>query len=241
MKTFLATAALGLLACVGVPAVAQEPKDERAAPIDPQRLSLAETTVDYVFPPGTYIRMMQSSLDAVMDTTVESLSALSLRDIARMGRIPEDRLAELGEGSLAEVMAILDPHYEERTRVGMRAMMDEMTVIMAQFEPDLRDGLAHAYARRFSEAQLAEMNAFFATPTGKVYAAESHLMFATPEMMERVQAFAPAILQQMPDMIATMEEASEQLPPVRRPEDLTEEERARLAELLGLEEEELFR
>src|SRR3546814_3041507 len=53
-------------------------------------------------------------------------------------------------------------------------------------EPPMRDGLAKAYARKFTGAQLTDLNSFLATPTGKLYAGEWMALQADPEVMVAV-------------------------------------------------------
>jgi hypothetical protein len=100
------------------------------------------------------------------------MTALPMRDLVGLAGLKPEEAAKVGKGTMAEV----DGHsrsraFRQRTDLSMTVMRDEMTTMMTQFEPDMRAGLAEAYARRFSAAQLDEMNRFFATPTGSEYAA----------------------------------------------------------------------
>ena len=206
---------------------------------DTQASAAARTTVDYLFPEGSYARLMKSSMDAMMGPMMESISSLPMRDLAQMAGVPEERLLKLDEETLGEVTEILDPHYKERFTVSMNAMMGGMSGLMTQFEPAMRDGLTEAYANRFSASQLAEINAFFATPTGSAYAAESMAIFMDPAVVGKMQEMIPAMMEQIPALTQDMMEATADLPPPRQPSDLSEAERARLAELLGVEVDDL--
>lgn len=43
------------------------------APVDPQRLALAKTTIDRVWPLGTYARMMNGAMDSMMNGMMASI------------------------------------------------------------------------------------------------------------------------------------------------------------------------
>ncbi|MDE8650369.1 DUF2059 domain-containing protein [Novosphingobium album (ex Liu et al. 2023)] len=227
----LASAALALCA---TPAIAQE----TPAP-DPARVQLAEKTVDYVFPSGTYAKIMNKSMDALMDNIMQSVTAMPMRDLAAMGGIDKERLDKMGPATMQEVMLILDPVFEQRMKLTTRAMMGEMSGLMTRFEPDIREGLAQAYASRFDARQLAELNAFFATPTGAAYAEQSMLIFTDQAVMTRMQAFMPEMMKQMPAIMEKVKAATAGLPEPRKPQDLDKAERARLAHILGIPEDKL--
>jgi hypothetical protein len=120
-----------------------------------------------------------------------------------------------------------------------RVMMAEMGTLMADFEPAIRDGLARAYAKRFTPKQLGELNRFFATPTGKAYAADSMVIFMDPEVMTAMTQAMPVMTKQMPAIMSKVEAATADMPPARKPEELNPEERSRLAELLGVPEDQI--
>ena len=208
-------------------------------PVDPARLQAATATVDHIFPAGTYAKIMNGTMDTIVRQSVDSMTALPMRDLVGLAGLKPEEAAKVGKGTMAEVMAILDPAFRQRTDLSMTVMRDEMTTMMTQFEPDMRAGLAEAYARRFSAAQLDELNRFFATPTGSEYASNSMTLFMDPAVIGRMQALLPQIMRQMPAMIQKMTAAAANLPKPRRYADLTAAERAQLARLLGLSEADL--
>lgn len=230
------------LACAAVPAAAQTAPTPAPAPVaDPARNAAAQVTVDHLFPTGTYKRIMQGSLDMVMGNMMDSVGQMPLRSLAASTGMAETELSKVGEGTLAEVMKILDPAFDQRTRLGMQAVMAEMTDLVTEVEPAFRDGLRQAYARRFTAAQLGDMNRFFATPTGRDYAAESMVIFMSPEVMAKMQEIMPLMMKRMPDMMKKIGTATASLPKPRQPEDLSATERRRLATLLGVSEASLMR
>jgi len=143
------------------------------------------------------------------------------------------------ENALAEIMEIYDPAYKERMRLSTRTMMAEMGALMTRFEPDIRSGLASAYAKRFDAAQLGELNHFFATPTGKAYAADSYIIMMSPDVMEKMQALMPQVMRSMPTIIEKVKSATEKLPKPRTYADLSDAEKAKLATILGISPKEL--
>ena len=228
------------LTCVLAPAtaVAQEPEVNG---VDPARLNFARATVDYIFPSGTYSRIMDKTMDVVMSSVMKSAGEIPLRDIAAMSGIEAEELEKMGEGTLNQVMAILDPAYEERMDRTMRVMMSEMGSLMTRFEPAIRDGLAQAYAKRFTKDQLMELNAFFSTPTGKAYAADSLVIFMDPAVMDKMQAFVPEMMKEMPGLMGKMTEATADLPKPRKPSELSDADKRKLADLLGTSVDKLER
>lgn len=229
-------------AFVAAPAVAADSQPSIPAPqaaSDPTQSGAARAVVDRIFPAGTYARMMDKSMDAVMGSVLVSLDQMSLRDLSRIGGTSEAELRRLGDGSLKQMMEIADPAYHQRIERATRVMVEQMSAAMTRFEPGIRDGLAQVYARRFSAAQLGDLDTFFNTPTGRIYAAESMMLLLDPEVMDRMQAMMPELLKEMPAMIVAMEQATADLPKARTYGDLRKDERARLAKLLGISETEL--
>ncbi len=242
MKSIIVAAgALALLLPSGSAAAQPAPAAAAASPVDPTRLAAARATVDRLFPDGTYARMMKGSMDTILGSIMDSAAQLPLRDLAGIGGMTEADLKKLGDTTLAQVMEIYDPAYRQRIDIGMRLMMGEMGQMMGQFEPEIRDGLSLAYARRFSAEQLTEMNRFFATPAGSAYAAESMAIFMSPEVMQKMQSMMPRMMQAMGPIVKKVEAATAGLPKPRKLEELSSAERAKLAKLLGVAESELPR
>jgi hypothetical protein len=204
-----------------------------AAPIDPARLDAATKSVEFIFPKGTYARMMDRTLNGMMKPMLDSFGKIPLRDLAEMTGADEERLKAIGDGKIDEVMQILDPAYKERLTVGMPMMFKAMQGMVDEFEPIMKGGLARAYSRRFDPGQLAELNTFFATPTGSAYASESMLIFTDPEVMSTMTAMVPMMMKRMPEIVKTMEAEMARFPKRRAIEELTPAERKTVNRLLG--------
>jgi hypothetical protein len=227
------------LAIAPLPAFAQTVTAEARAAIDPARLEIARQVVARVFPVGTYRKMMGASMDKLMGSIMDGTMSMPIGQIAAMGGLETDAVAKLDQISIGEIMAVFDPHYRERTELGMRAMMASMGGLMESFEPRVQVGMARAYARKFSATQLAELDRFFATPTGSFYASESMTLAMDPEIMAEMQAMMPEMMAKMPDFMKAMTEATKDLPPARKPSEMTAADRAKLAKLLGIDEKDL--
>jgi hypothetical protein len=118
------------------------PRRPQAAlpPVDPARLQAATATVDHIFPAGTYAKIMNGTMDTIVRQSVDSMTALPMRDLVGLAGLKPEEAAKVGKGTMAEVMAILDPAFRQRTDLSMTVMRDEMTTMMTQFEPDMRAG-----------------------------------------------------------------------------------------------------
>ncbi|MFC3213009.1 DUF2059 domain-containing protein [Novosphingobium panipatense] len=228
---FVLTACAALLASAS-PVLAADP----APANDPARLAAAKQTVDYVFPLGTYGRIMNGTMDKMMDSVMDSMMQMPLKDLAGIGGVDTSKL---GSGTMAQIMDIYDPAFKQRMQLTNRTMMTDMMDLMTQFEPDIREGLAGAYAGRFDTKQLQEMNAFFATPTGRAYAADSYIVMMSPEVMSKMQGLVPRLMKEMPAVIEKVKAATASLPEPRKYADLTSAERDKLAALLGISRKEL--
>ena len=209
---------------------------------DPARLAAAQALVDQIAPPGFYARMMDQSFKGVMSTManqmIDNMGQMSLRDVVAMAGVKPEAVAKLGKGSLGEIMAIMDPNFKARTAAFLDEMAPMVTKMATDLEPDFRDGLTQAYARRFTLDQLNDINRFFSTPSGAVYAANAMLITNDPMVLGKMTSNLPKMLQglmqQMPEVMKRAQAKTAALPPPRRYEDLTPAERAHLAELLGV-------
>ncbi len=162
-------------------------------PIEPARRAAAQRVIDAIWPLGTYGRVMKRSMDGAMSMMTGDLI-----------------------GGLTESARAKDPYFDERMRLTMGVMAEEMAKLMTKYEPGIRAGLADAYGRHFDLAQLNDLDRFFATPTGKLYASESMVMMTDPALMKRMQAFLPDMMAAMPDIIKHMQQATAHLPPPPR-------------------------
>lgn len=131
----------------------------QAAP-EPARLSAAEAVIAQVMPPAERDRMVEAMM-APMHTNIMQAMTTS----------PE--MTALFEKQPAFKAKFLSFMAEEQRRT---------TALLKTNMPAFADAMARAYARQFTEAQLKDISAFFATPTGRVYVAQSMTLMADPDV-----------------------------------------------------------
>jgi hypothetical protein len=201
MKALLFAALLAIAA----PALAGPAPPHAASPaaaIDPQRLALARVTVDALFPAGTSGRMIA---DMMSKSTMDRMLDLSPPDLGMpAGKAPKK--------SLREEMKKGDPHFEQRMAITGRVIGEEMTRLGPQIETPLRDGLAQSVGRRFTVAQLADMNRFFATDSGKAFGREVWMLWMDPAVFKGIIGAMPVLMKEMPLVMKKVEAATAHLP-----------------------------
>lgn len=202
------------------------------------RLPAAQAVVGAMMPEGFYGEMMSDMMDKMMRPMMSMFTAPEFILSTRLA-VESDAVENLDEASQAEVLAMLDPAYDKRADVIINVLTGNMGEMFAVLEPPMREGLSKAYAVRFDDSQLADIATFFATPTGGIYARESMALFADPQVMQATMQALPAMMGSFGDMESAMAEAMAELPAERAYEDLSDEERSRMAQLLGIEVDEL--
>lgn len=222
--------ALALLAAAASPALAQtapaRPAPAKAEPAaEPAHLALARTAVESVWPLGTYERMA----DAMMSEFMGGMFDMKMSDMVPVGELSDKEKGQ-ADVSIGDAIAAKDPHFKERMRITFEVVKKEMGAVMAKVEPAMRDGLTKAFARKFTAAQLADMNRFFATPSGKAYARESLLVFMDPELMKAMMSMMPEMMKAMPAVTEKVKAATAHLPPPPQEQDEDEQEKTEVPE-----------
>jgi hypothetical protein len=208
MKKLLSAALLSIAApAAGQPATPAAAPPPAAPAVDPQRLAFARVTVDSLFPAGTSGRMIAnmmsgSSLDRMLDLSPPDLG------------IPADKAPKT---SLREEMRKSDPHFEQRMAITGRVIGEEMARLAPQIETPLREGLAESVARRFTVAQLADINRFFATDSGKAFGREVWMLWMDPAVFKGVIGTMPVLMKEMPLVMKKVEAATAHLPKAKPP------------------------
>ena len=225
MRTWIFAALL----CTASPALAEAELDApkpapAAAQVDPARLALARTTVNYVWPLGTYQRMMGTAMDQMMNSVMGGMFDMKIGDMVPADKEMSEEDKKLAQTTMREAIAKKDPHFEERMRITNKVMMTEMGTIFGKVEPAVREGLANAYAKKFDQQQLTDLNTFFATPTGRAYAAESVTLFMDPELMKAIAGAMPELVKGMPAIMEKVKKATAHLPEPPKSKDSDEGE-----------------
>ena len=188
--------------------------------------------------PGIQVGELFPRMAGMMDKMLRPmLTMFSQPEFVLGARLTVDAEAieALEEAEQAELTAMLDPAYQARGDAMVAVLTSRMGGMFTAMEGPMREGLSKAYAVRFDDAQLADIAAFFATPTGGEYARESMALFADPQVMQASMQALPAMMSGFGDIESAMREAMEALPAERGYGDLTEAQRERMAELLDVD------
>lgn len=168
------------------------------------RLALSRTAVQGLFPDGTYARMMGGMMHGIADRV------MGLTD-ADFGAKPQAGKTS-DTTTLREKLAKNDPAFEERMKIMEQVVGEEFGRLAAIVEPRMREGLARSMARRFDEKQLADLNAFLATDSGKAFGSQSMAMYVDPDVMRAMIGSFPEMMKAMPDAMKRVEAATAHLP-----------------------------
>jgi hypothetical protein len=237
------TAAVVALSAASAPAAA--PSDSKpaveAAPAasDPAALALASRIAGAILPDGTFQKVMDASIGQMSKSMMDSMLSMPIGALAQsMGQDPA-KIKALDSTRFRDVLNIMDPAFQERTDRSMAVMATEMGKLMTAMEPSFREGLAEAYARKFSPADLRAIDAFFQTDAGRAFAAGSMTIQTDPAFLARMQQLMPAMMKALPQIMKTIEQRTADLPKPKKPQDLSPAERERLSTLLGLDPAEM--
>ena len=198
------------------------------------RLPAAQAVVGEMMPDGFYGEMMAGMMDKMLRPMLTMFSQPEFVLGARLA-VDAEAIEALEEAEQAELTAMLDPAYQARGDAMVAVLTSRMGGMFTAMEGPMREGLSKAYAVRFDDAQLADIAAFFATPTGGEYARESMALFADPQVMQASMQALPAMMSGFGDIESAMREAMTALPAERGYDDLTEAQRKRMAELLDVD------
>ena len=189
------------------------------AATDSERLVLARRAVLAILPEGSYGRMMSEMIGGSMDAAM-GMFDMSAQELG----VAADEGGDAAGQSLREKALEDDPHFEERMQIMMDVMGEEMGRIGATMEPAMREGLTRAMARRFTVAELADINSFFATDGGKAFGSQMLMLWVDPEVMKAMMEGLPAMMKEMPAMMKKVEAATAHLPQPKKAQGGEEEE-----------------
>ncbi|MDE1468031.1 hypothetical protein [Aurantiacibacter sp. D1-12] len=249
------------LACMCVPAAAQDEADVEAAtveamamegfvgnelifevePLTPEqeaRLPAATRLVDIVMQDGGTDSVPMGILSGLLGSEADypAPNALdSLHDALGYAYYNDD----LAPSKAERAVAILDPQWRERHEVQAVAMRDYIAQMRAAMAPAMRQALAEIYAIRFTDEQLGDIEAFLRTDSGIAYARESTSISNDPRIYNAMMS-SPWFTGEAAEVdFAAMQEELEALPQRPTFEQLAERDRALVSALLGLEDGQL--
>lgn len=201
-------------------------------PIEPAQLALGQTTAAKLLPDGAYGKMIDQMIGQFIKPMLKLDEGLSGSQIAMKTGIDFEKADALTEEQRSAVLAILDPGRNERNEGMFKVMTPLLMEVGKALEGPMREGLARAYARKFSPDQLAAINAFFATPTGAAFAAESFAIQADPEVMSATFQAIPVMMTKLMGSAGDFEAQAKALPQERKLTELSDGDLAKLAKIL---------
>jgi hypothetical protein len=166
------------------------------APADPERLALARTVVDSIWPLGTYEKMTRATMGPMMNAVISSM--FDAPDAIPASAVP----AAVAPAAQLAATKKNEDDLQESVRNMYRVMMEAMIPLASRIEPGIREALARSTARKFDAGQLRDLNRFFETPTGRVYARESLFLLTDPEVAAQIGKMTPKLMKAMPQVMA---------------------------------------
>ncbi|WP_033075490.1 DUF2059 domain-containing protein [Sphingopyxis sp. MWB1] len=150
-------------ALCAAPAYAQAAPAPAAAPaVDapaPERVAAATKLLEVMMPPSQREAMMGQIVGATMSNIMGGFNQ-------------QPGLQEALKNP--KVKAVFDRFIARQQQLAVADVKQQL--------PGLFDAMARAYARRFTVAEMGEVEAFFATPTGQKYAVESVQVMNDPDV-----------------------------------------------------------
>jgi hypothetical protein len=171
---------------------------------DPARLALSRTTAAAIWPTGAYGNMTTAMMGTVFDRVMQ----------LKTSDLPGGAKAKAVDGNMSihDLAAKKDPYFDQRSAAMRQAVTEQLAQVSAILDPRIREGLARSMARRFDEHQLADINAFFATPSGHALAGQYMQMWVDPETMRAIIGSMPEMMKLMPNMMQKMKAAGDKYP-----------------------------
>jgi len=214
----------------------------KAAPLTAEeeaRLPLANAIAGYVMPEGSFGTAMDEIMNPMVDMMLGDPENSPRLRLAEISGVDAEDLEDLTDEDAQEALDIFDPQFAARTKRTSEAFTGLVGKLMVAIEPSYREGLARAFARRFDEGEMRELLAFFATPLGAKFAAQSFLVQYDPQIMGFMEAMGPAAAKLVPEMTEEIAAIETELGGARDFSQLSAAERRRAARLIGKSEREL--
>ena len=204
-------------------------------PIDPARLTLAQKTMGALIPAGSLERLMDNLYGKMFKTIMGEFGGQSDLMLSIQTGVESEQIAKLDEATKGKVADMFDPHRKEREDQITKVIKPLISEVLGDMEPPMREGLAKAYARKFTAAQLTDLNGFLATPTGTLYANEWMGLQADPEVMVAVIKAVPPLITKFIDRAPELEKEFKDLPKEKQLSDFDDKELGKLAQLMKVD------
>jgi hypothetical protein len=228
-KSFLKIS-LAVLASTSAPgAIAAKTAAPVVVAVSPEAAAGAQMAIN-IIPDGIYARIMTDLMGNIDDMMEQVFGALG----GVMGG--EEQKGKSGAELKAQFEADMikkDPHFKERKDITFRVMGEEMGKLFTKIEPVIRDGLGKSLSKKYTLAELNEMNGFFATPTGAKLGQNFMGMFTDKDLLTSMFKTVPDIIKEMPSIMQRVEKATAHLPKPQPAVNTVVDEAAMGAEAAG--------
>ena len=190
-----------------------------SSPAFSQQSDDAVAVVDAIWPDGTMATMMQETMGPMMDQMMVSMMDMPMEgmmdaieaSVPEGERDPEPR-AMLSNLTMGEMMAIVDPNFLERQSIMMNIMAEEMTPLMVELEPMMKERLAAVMDRKYTETELSAARGFFSTQEGRAFGAKFMQVYTDPEYMAVMTDMMPGLMEIMPRVMERMAKETAHFP-----------------------------
>lgn len=203
--------------------------------VPPAQLALAQQTTTALVPPGSLAKMLDNMYGKLFKGILGEVGGMSDLMLSIKTGVDSEKIGALDDKSKAAIADLFDPYRQQREEQVMNVIKPLITEALGDLEGPMRNGMAYAYARKFNAQQLGDMNAFFATPTGKAYADEWMALQADPEVMLAMIKAVPPMINKFMDRGPQIEGKLKDLPKEKQLADLTDAELAKLAKLMKVD------
>jgi hypothetical protein len=170
-----AAGAAGPCLAQGVPA----PVPATPAPLDPERLALANEVIALAFPPE--------------------------QRRAMFSRVTEALMAQIRTAMLGDPEAARDPGAEAILQRYFDRLLAQSDRSITAASPTLFAALARAYARAFTRDELIQIRAFVATPAGAKYIQRSAELLSDPDVAAANTAYMAQVLKDVEPIRADLQ------------------------------------
>lgn len=208
---------------------------DKLPPPEPARLALAQQTTAALVPSGSLEKTLDNLYGKVFKAIMEEADGMSDLSLSIKTGVESDKIAALDTATKAQVADLFDPHRKEREEQIMTVVKPLISEALGDLEPPMREGMARAYARKFTAEQLTEMNGFFATPAGSAFAGEWMAAQADPEVMIAMIKAIPPMITKFMDRGPELEGKFKDFPKEKSLADLSDAELGKLAKLMKVD------
>ena len=208
---------------------------DKLPPVAPAQLALAQQTTGALVPPGSLEKMLDNLYGKLFKGILGEMGGMSDLMLSIKTGVESEKIALLDEPSKTAAADLLDPYRQQREDQVMKVIKPLISEALRDLETPMRSGMAQAYARKFSAAQLNDMNSFFATPAGQAYTSEWMALQADPQVMLAMIKAVPPLVSKFMDRAPTIEKDMKELPKEKQLSDLSEAELAKLAKLMKVD------